>query len=109
MVNLAAPIRARIPDESGESPRCAPGIHVRACLLRLRAEDRIPAANVGDHRMRTALGISQGHSMFFAWPAAIAISSAGGKESAEDAMLRVEDRQMLIGYGFQPLRANGCG
>ena len=47
--------------------------------------------------------------MLFAWPPAIAVSSAGGKESAEDAMLGVEDRQMLIGDGLHPLRANGSG
>ncbi len=80
---------------------------MRACLLRLRAEDRIPAANVGDYRMRAALWISQGDPMLFAWPAAIAIRRAAGKESAEDAMLGVEDRQMLIGDGFHPLRADG--
>ena len=87
--------------------RLTPRIDVRACLLRLRAEDRISAANVSDHRMRTALRISQRHPMLFAWPAAIAVSSTGGKESAEDAMFGVEDGQMLIGDGFQPLRANG--
>ena len=90
-------------------PACAPRIDVRTCLLRLRAEDRIPAADVGDYRMRTALWISQRDPMLFAWPAAIAVRSAGGKESAEDAMLGVEDGQMLIGDGFHPLRADGSG
>ena len=87
----------------------APRIDVRTCLLRLRAEDRIPAANVSYYRMRPALWISQGDPMLFAWTAAIAIRGAGGKESAKDAMLGVEDGQMLIGDGFQPLRANGSG
>ena len=90
-------------------PAARQRIHVRACLLRLRAEDRIPAADVGQYGMRTALRISQSHPMLFAWTAAIAVGGSGGKESAEDAMLRVEDGQMLIGDGFQPLRANGSG
>ena len=87
----------------------APRIEMRTCFLRLRAEDRIPAANVSYYRMRPALWISQGDPMLFAWTAAIAVGSAGGEESAEDAMLCVEDGQMLIGNGFHPLRTDGCG
>ena len=87
----------------------APRVDVRTCFLRLSAEHRIPAANVGYYWMRAALWISQSDAMLFAGPAAIAISSAGGKKSAEDTMLRVEDRKMVIGNGFQPLRSNGLG
>jgi len=89
------------------NPRLAPRINVRTCLLRLRAEDRISAANISDYRMRTALWISQCDPMLFAWPAAIAVGCAGGKEAAEDAVLGMENGQMLIGYRFQALRANG--
>jgi hypothetical protein len=70
-----------------------PWIDVRTCFLRLSAEHRIPAANVGYYRMRTALWISQRDPMLFAGPAAIAISTAGGKNSAEYAMASVEDRK----------------
>jgi hypothetical protein len=59
--------------------------------------------------MRSALWISQGDPMLFAWPAAITVSSASGKESAKDAMLRVEDGQMLIRNGFYPLRTDCSG
>src|ERR1039458_6646998 len=59
--------------------------------------------------MRAAFGIPESYPMLFAGPAAIAIRSAGGKEPAEDAVLSVEDRQMLIGDGFHTLRANSCG
>ncbi len=87
----------------------APRIDMRTRLLRFRAEDRIPAADVGYHRMRTALRISQGDPMLFARSAAIAVRGAGGKESTEDAMLCVEDWQMLVGNSFHPFRTNGSG
>lgn len=84
----------------------APGLDVRACFLRFGAEHRIPAANVGEHGMRTAMWIAQSHPMVFTWPAAISISSSGGKESAKHAMLCVEDWQVLIGDGLQAQGAN---
>jgi hypothetical protein len=43
--------------------------------------------------MRADLWISQSDVMLFAGPAAIAISTAGGKNSAEYAMASVEDRK----------------
>ncbi len=89
--------------------RGAPGIQVRACLLRLRSKYRIAATHVGHHGMRAALRIPQGNAMLLAGTPAIAVSSARGKKPAEDAMLGVEDREMLIGDGFQSSRANGCG
>ena len=87
--------------------RLAPGFDVRACFLRFSSEDRVAAAHVGEYRMRAALWISQCHPMLFAWPAAIAIRRAGGKEAAKDAMLGMEDGQMLIGNRFYPLRTDG--
>jgi hypothetical protein len=87
----------------------APRIHVRTGLLRLRAKNRVTTANIGDHRMRAAFSIPQSHSMLLAGPAAIAIRSAARKEPAEDAMLGVEDWQMLVSNGFQPLGANAFG
>lgn len=33
----------------------APCLHVRTRLLRLRTEDSVPAADIGDYRMRAAL------------------------------------------------------
>jgi hypothetical protein len=89
--------------------RLAPRFDVRACFLRFSAEDRVPAAYVGKYRMRAALWISQGHPMLFAWPAAIAIRGASGKEAAKDTMLGVEDGQMLIGNRFYPLWTDGSG
>ena len=82
---------------------------MRAGLLGFRTEDRIPASDVGKYRVCTALRIFEGHPMLFARPAAIAVRRAGGKEAAKYAMLSVEDGQMLIGYGFQPLGADGRG
>ena len=44
--------------------------------------------------------IAQRHRVLFARAAAIAIAGAGGKEAAEDAVLGVEHRQVLIHHGF---------
>ena len=89
--------------------RRAPTLHVRAGLLRLRPEDRVPTSDVGEYGMRTSLRIFESHPMLFAGPTAIAVRRAGGKEAAEHAMLGVEDGQMLIRDGFQTLWADGPG
>ena len=73
-------------------------------FLRFGAEDGIAAADVGHHRMRAAGRIAQRHAMLFARAAAIAIAGAGRKEAAEDAVLGVEHRQVLIGDGFDAVR-----
>src|ERR1700676_2873933 len=64
-----------------------PVIQVRACFLRLGTETRIAAAYVGHHRMRAACRVAQGHTVFFAGPAAVAIAGPGGEKAAENAVL----------------------
>ena len=47
--------------------------------------------------------------MFFAGAAAVAVAGAGREEAAEDTVLGVEDGEVLIGDGFQILRADREG
>src|SRR5437868_1374072 len=83
----------------------APEIEMAACLLRLGAEDSIPAAHIRHHWMRAPAMVPQFHTMLFARPAAIAIAGPIRKKTAEHAMLSMEDRQMLIRYSLEILRA----
>ena len=50
---------------------------------------------------RTAIVVAQGYPMILARPAAVFVAGACGKEAAKDTMLRMEDRQMLIGDHFE--------
>ena len=50
--------------------------------------------------MRAAFGILQRDAVFFAGAAAIAIAGSGGEKAAEDAVLGVEDGEVLIGDGL---------
>ena len=79
-----------------------------AGFLRFGAEDGVAAAHVGHHGMRAAGGVAQGDAVLLAGAAAIAIAGAGGKEAAEDAVLGVEDGQMLVGDGFDPACARAA-
>ena len=94
-------LQAEVADAGG-----APGFQVQAGLLRFGAEDGVAAADVGHHRMRAPGGIAQRDAVLFAGTAAIAIAGAGGEEAAEDAVLGVEDRQVLVGDGLDALAAD---
>jgi len=79
----------------------APCLQVLTGLLSLSPKDSVAAPNVSHDGMRAAIVVAQGYSMLLTWPAAVLIASACGKEAAKDAMLRMEDRQMLIGDHFE--------
>ena len=80
-----------------------------AGFLRLGAEDRVPAAYVGHHRMRLAAFIAQRHAMFFARMAAIDVAGAFREEPAEHTMLGVENGQMMIDDRFKRERGDSLG
>ena len=73
-----------------------------AGLLRFRSENRIAATDVGQHGMRASVLIPQGDDVLLARASTIAIAGSGREEAAEDAMLGVEDRQVMIGDRFDP-------
>src|SRR5262245_35107994 len=77
-------------------PDCAPVLQVLRCFLRLRAKNRVAAADVGHYRMRASRDVAQLDAVRFAWPAAITIARAGREEAAEDAVFGVEHRQVLV-------------
>ena len=79
---------------ASQSSRCAAGV------LGLGAEHGVAAAHVGQHGMRAAGLVAQGHAVVLARAAAIAIACAGRKEAAEDAVLGVEYGEVLIGDGL---------
>ena len=55
--------------------------------------------------MRAGLLVAQLHAVFLAGAAAIAVAGAVRKKAAEDAMLGMEDRKMLVRDGLDRLRA----
>src|SRR5476651_2304675 len=75
----------------------APVVEMSAGFLRLGAEDGIAAAYVGHHRMRAACRVAQCHTVLLAGAAAVAIAGAGREKPAEDAVLHVEDGEVLVG------------
>ena len=79
--------------DSGLFPR----VQVAAGFLGLRAENSVAATHVGQHGMRPAFGVLELDAMLFARAAAVAIAGTLRQETAEDAVLGVKHRQMLIG------------
>src|SRR5437879_500738 len=79
----------------------APCLQVLTGLLSLSPKDCVAAPDVRHDGMRTAIVVAQGYPMILARPAAVFVAGACGKEAAKDAMLRMEDRQMLIGDHFE--------
>jgi hypothetical protein len=86
--------------------RVAPGIHVEARFLSLGAEDRVTAANVGDNGMLSTALVFDRDLMLLARTTAVLERRARRKESAEDTVLGVEDRQVLIRDGLQTCTAH---
>ena len=77
-----------------------------AGLLRFRAENRIAATDVSQHGMRASVLIPQGDDVVLARASAIAVAGTGREEAAEDTMLGVEDRQVMIGDRFDPAESS---
>ena len=78
-----------------------------AGFLSLGAEDGITAAHVGHHGVGAAGIVAERHYVVFAGAAAVFVARAGGKETAEDAVFRMEDRQVLVHDCFDPVAAHG--
>ena len=89
--------------------RAPPGFQVPAGLLRFGAEDGVAAADVGHHRMGAAGGSRSATRVLFARTAAIAIAGSGREEAAEDAVLGVEDGQVLVGDDLNACRRRVAG
>src|SRR5262249_3317639 len=89
--------------------RVAPGGKVGAGFLRFGSEYGIAAPDVSEDRMSAARGVLQCEHVFFAGPAAIAVTGAGGQKAAEDAVLGMENGQVLIGDGLDTTAADLAG
>ena len=87
-------------------PALTPCVEVQARFLRFGAEYGVAAADVGHDRMRAPTDITNGDAMLFAGTAAILVARAGGEEAAEDAVLGVEDGQVLVSDGFDPVASD---
>ena len=87
---------------AGRTPIVKPG----AGLLSLGAEDGIAAADVGNQRMSAAIHVTERNSVLFAWAAAILIRCSGRKKTAKDAVLGMENGQMLISDDFHKCAAD---
>jgi hypothetical protein len=87
----------------------SPVVDMQACFLRFRAEDGIAATYIGHHRMRAAANVADGDTVLFAGAAAVFIACAGREETAEDAVLSVEDREVLPCDRFDPISADFPG
>ena len=76
--------------------RVAPLFEVLRTGLRLRIEDRVATADIGHDRMLEAMFVAQGDGVCLAGMTAVGVIGARGKEATEDAMLGVEDRQVMV-------------
>ena len=66
--------------------------------------DSIAAPGIRDQRMGGIGAVAQVHLVRLARPAAIAVIGAGGQGVAENAMLHVEHRHVLMNHHFKPPR-----
>ena len=64
--------------------------------MRLRIEDRIAAAHICQHQVVLTGGIAQMELVGFTRVAAVGVVVALGEKATEDAVLRVEDREVLV-------------
>ena len=76
--------------------RVAPLLEVLRTGLRLRSKDRVAASDIGHDWMLEAMFVSQCDGVCFARMTAVGVIGAARKEAAEDAMLGVKDRQVVV-------------
>ena len=67
-------------------------------------EDRVAAADVGLHRVLRPDAVAQFQIVFVTRAAAVGVIRAIGQECAEDAVLHVEHRHVLMDRDLEPLR-----
>jgi O-acetylhomoserine/O-acetylserine sulfhydrylase-like pyridoxal-dependent enzyme len=84
----------------------APARPVPRRALRLGAEDRVAAADVGQHRVQPALVVAQRQAVPLAGVAAVGVVVAVREEAAEHAVLGVEDRQVVVHDDLEPARVD---
>ena len=75
--------------------------------LRQRIEDRVAAADVRLDRMLRAHAVAQLHVVLVARPAAVRVVRAAREKRAEDAVLHVKHRHVLVNGDLEPLRRRG--
>ena len=97
-------LEAEMADAGGE-----PRLEMETGLLGLRAEDGVAAAGVGEHGVAAAVDAAELDAVGFAGSAAILVRGAGGEEAAEEAVLGVEDGEVLVGDDLDAGSAQGVG
>ena len=70
-------------------------------------EQGVPAADVGLERVVHADPVAELDVVEVAGPAAVGLVGPGREEGAEDAMLHVEHRDLLVDHDLQPVRRDG--
>ena len=88
----------RAPSASSRATYSAPG-------LRPRVEHGVAAAGVGLERMLQAHAVADLHLMFVARAPAIGVIRPLAQKRAEDAMLHVKHRHVLVNGDLEPLPA----
>src|SRR3954468_11226855 len=76
LFSLVSELETIVPDA-----RVEPRRQVSTCFLRFRAEYRVPAPDVRDDWMRSALRVAYCQVMLFTRPAAVLVAGPGRKES----------------------------
>jgi hypothetical protein len=61
-------------------------------------EDGVAASHIGHDRVHAPGFVLQRYPVLFTGMATVGVVGAGGQKAAEDAVLGVKDRQVLIGY-----------
>src|SRR5579862_3372546 len=91
------------------NPGGSPKIEMRARFLRLCAEHCVPAPDIRHYGVRAPCVIPQLHAMLLARTSAILVTRAIREKAAENAVLRMENRQVLISDHLQVLRTRVAG
>ncbi len=89
------------------TPRSTEQRHDLGRALRHGVEQRVAAADVGRERMLHADAVAELDVVRVAGPAAVGLVRARRKDRAEDAVLHVKHRHVLVDDDFEPLRRHG--
>jgi hypothetical protein len=81
--------------------RIAPRLEMLASLLGFGAKHGVTATDIGHDRMFAPIRVSQSDAMLLTRASAVLIAGSRGKKSAEDAVLGVKHRQVLICDDFE--------
>ena len=83
-------------DPEAAVARAGEPIYVRGARLRLRIEDGVAAAHVGEHEVVLAVAAAEVHHVRFARVAAVLVGAAVREEATEDAVFGVENGKVLV-------------